>query len=159
MNQSRISIPVTWLSFILGLVLAVSLSAQEKRTRKSDLPPAVQKAAEEQGKEATIRGYSTEMENGKTEYEVELTVNGHFKDVTMDPEGNVIEVEEEVALDSLPAAVREGLQQEAGKRTISKVESITKHGTLVAYEAQVRKGAKHSEIQVGPDGKHLDHKE
>jgi len=71
----------------------------------------------------------------------------------------VIEVEEEVSLEALPAAVREGLLQKAGKGKIGKVESITKHGTLVAYEAQVRSGARHSEIQVGPDGKPLDHKE
>jgi len=33
-----------------------------------------------------------------------MIVNGHTKDVLMDPTGAVVEVEEEVALDSLPAA-------------------------------------------------------
>jgi hypothetical protein len=40
-----------------------------------------------------------------------------------------------------------------------KVESITKHDRLVAYEAKVLTGTKKSEIQVGPDGKPLDHEE
>jgi hypothetical protein len=51
------------------------------------------------------------------------------------------------------------LQKAAGEGKIVKVESLTKHGTLVAYEAQVRKGSKTSEVQVGPDGGTLAHEE
>jgi len=47
---------------------------------------------------ATIRGFSTEVEQGKRLYEVELTVNGHTKDISMDEQGSVVEVEEEVSL-------------------------------------------------------------
>ena len=146
-------------SFLLTLFLAVSASAQEKRLKKSDLPPAVQKTADEQSKGATVRGYSSEMEEGKLQYEVEMTVNGHSRDVSIAPDGSVLEIEEQVALDTLPAAVREGLQKEAGGRKITKVESLTKHGTLVAYEAQVRAGNKRSEVQVSPGGKPLAHPE
>jgi hypothetical protein len=39
------------------------------------------------------------------------------------------------------------------------VESLTKKGKLVAYEAKVNTGGKKSEVQVGPDGKPLDHEE
>jgi hypothetical protein len=159
MRPTRIPVSATAWIFVLSLLFVASTSAGEKRIKKSDLPPAVQKTADEQSKGASVKGYNKEIENGKVEYEVELLVNGHSKDVSIDPEGNVVEVEEEVALDSLPAAVRDGLQKKAGNGKIAKVESLTKHGTLVAYEAQVRNGAKRSEIQVGPDGKPLDHKE
>jgi len=141
------------------LVLAISAAGQEKRLKKSDLPRAVQKAAEEQSKGATIRGYSSEVENGKLQYEVETTANGHSRDVTIAPDGAILEVEDQVELASLPAPVREGLHAMAGAGTITKVESITKQGKLVAYEAQVRKAGKRSEIQVGPDGKPLSHPE
>jgi hypothetical protein len=40
-----------------------------------------------------------------------------------------------------------------------KVESITKHDKLVAYEAQVVTGGNKSEVQVDADGKPLDHEE
>jgi len=143
----------------LACGLAVSAAAQEKTLKKSDLPAAVQQAVDEQSKGATIRGYSSETENGKLQYEVEMTVNGHSKDVTIAPDGTVLEIEEQVAFDSLPAAVRDGLRKKAGAGTITKVEAITKHGTLVAYEAKVHTGDKHSEIQVGPDGKPLAHEE
>jgi hypothetical protein len=156
MNQSEKMVSVM---SVLVLLFAVNASGQEKHIKRSDLPPAVQKTADEQSKGATVRGYAKEMEKGKMEYEVETIVNGHTRDVSMDPDGRILEIEEEVALDTLAPTVREGLQEKAGKGTITKVETITKHDTLVAYEAQVRTAGKRSEVQVGPDGKPLDHQE
>ncbi len=141
------------------LVFALAASAQEKKIKKSDLPAAVQKTADEQSKGATVKGYNSEVEDGKTIYEVELTVNGHSRDVSISPAGEVVELEEEVTLDSLPVEVRDGLQKKAGAGKITKVESLTKKGKLVAYEAQVRTNGKKSEVQVGPDGKPLAHPE
>lgn len=141
------------------LFLAGTISAQEKHLQKSDLPPAVQKTADEQSKGATVTGYKKELEGGKPVFEVKMTVNGHSKDATIDPSGNLVEIEEQIALDALPAAVREGLQKKAGAGTISKVESITKQGSIVAYEAKVLTAGKKSEVQVGPDGKALAHQE
>ena len=142
-----------------GLLLAGSTSAQEKKIKRSDLPPAVEKtvAAESQG--ATIRGFSTEKEKGQTLYEAEMTVNGHSKDISMTADGSIVEIEEQVALDSLSPEVKAGLQAKAGKGKILKVESLTKKDKLVAYEAKVDTNGKKSEVQVGPDGKPLDHEE
>jgi hypothetical protein len=159
MPYKKIVVTASILFFALPVFFSGLLVAQEKRIQKTDLPSAVQKTADEQSKGATVKGYNKEVENGKVEYEVELLVNGHSKDVSMDEQGNVLEVEEEVGLPSLPAEIREGLQRKAGKGTIRKVESLTKHGSLVAYEAQVITAGKRTEIQVGPDGKPLDHKE
>jgi len=55
--------------------------------------------------------------------------------------------------------VQAGLQARAGKGRILKVESLTKKDKLVAYEARVETNGKKSEVQVGPDGKPLDHQE
>jgi uncharacterized membrane protein YkoI len=141
------------------LLIIGSAFAQEKKITKSELPPTVQKAADEQSKGATVRGYSREMEHGKSSYEVQLSSNGHSKDVSMDADGNVTEIEEQVTMEQLPAEVRQGLQAKVGKGTIKKIESLTKHGAVVAYEAQVVTDGKRSEVQVGPDGKPLDHEE
>jgi hypothetical protein len=140
-------------------IAAISVSAAEKKIQRSDLPPAVEKIIVEQSQGAKIRGFNQETENGATYYEVELVVDGHSKDVLMDKDGKVVEVEEQVAIPELPSAVRDGLQAKAGKGKLTKVESIRKHDQLVAYEAQVLDGAKHSEVQVGPDGKPLNHEE
>jgi hypothetical protein len=152
---------MTTLKFALIATLTMTsiALAQEKKLQRSDLPPAVEKAVAAQSQGATIRGFSQEKEKGETFYEAELTVDGHSKDILMDGNGNVVEVEEQVALDSLPAAVKEGLQARAGKGEIAKVESLTKHDKLVAYEAVVKTAGKKKEVQVGPDGKALDHEE
>ena len=136
-----------------GLILFGAVKAQERRVKMQDLPEAVQKTVKEQGKDATLRGLSREVENGKTEYEAEFTVNGHSRDVTIDPQGNVLEVEEEVALASLPDAVQNGLKAAAGKGQILKIESISKDGHLEKYEALVKTSGRKSEIQVDANGK------
>ena len=140
---------------VATLMMTSVLKAEEKTIKRSDLPTSVEKTVAEQTTGATVKGFTKEVENGKTVYEVELTVNGHGKDIAMDAQGNIIEIEEEVDITTLPPAVKEGLTKAAGKGTISKVESLTKKGKLVAYEAVVKTGSKNSEIQVGPDGKKL----
>jgi hypothetical protein len=142
-----------------GLLLAGIASAQEKKIRRSELPPAVEKTVAAQSEGATIRGFSTEKEKGQTLYEVEMTVNGHSKDISIAADGSIVEIEEQVSLDSLSPEVKAGLQAKAGKGKLVKIESLTKKDRLVAYEAKVDTNGKKSEVQVGPDGKPLDHEE
>jgi uncharacterized membrane protein YkoI len=141
------------------LLLAGLAVAQEKKIKRSDLPPAVEKTVAAQSVGATVKGFSKEIEKGQTYYEAELIVNGHTKDILIDANGAIVEVEEEVAMNALPTEVKVGLQAKAGEGKLVKVETLTKNDKLVAYEAQVRKGGKKSEVQVGPDGKSLDHEE
>jgi hypothetical protein len=140
-------------------VAAAMARASEKSISRSDLPAAVQKTADEQAKGATVRGYSKDKENGRLEYEAEMVVDSHSKDVTIAPDGRLLEIEEEINLGSLSAQVRSGLAAKAGKGKIVKVETITKKDVIVAYEARVLKARRHSEVQVGPDGAPLDHEE
>src|SRR2546423_14931761 len=144
---------------VLTSAIATRTSAQERKLKRSDLPAAVQKTVDQESQGATIRGYSSETDNGQIVYEVEMRMRGHGRDVLIGADGSVMEIEEEVALDSLPAPVRDGLRQLAGRGRITNVESLTKHGAIVAYEAHVRTGTKRSEVQVGPDGKPLAHPE
>lgn len=64
---------------------------QERRIKRSELPPAIEKAVVAQGQGSTICGFSQERGNGKTFYEAELIVNHHSKDVLMDEGGKVVE--------------------------------------------------------------------
>jgi uncharacterized membrane protein YkoI len=146
-------------SVVTVAMIVVVVQAAEKKITRAQLPPAVEKTVAEQSRGATIEGFATEIEDGKKIYEVELTIDGRGRDISMDEQGNIIEVEEEVSLASLSQAVKEGLAKAAGTGTIGKVESLTKKGKLVAYEAVIQKGKKHTEVQVGPDGRKLAHPE
>jgi hypothetical protein len=137
----------------------VATYAAEKKISKDALPAAVQQTAEAQSAGATVTGYSQDREGGKLEYEVEMTVAGHSRDVTIAPDGQVLEVEEQVEFSTLAPSVQAALHNKAGHGLITQVEALTKHGTLVAYEAQVRRGTSHFEVQVGPQGQALAHEE
>jgi hypothetical protein len=141
------------------LALTVCAVAQEKKIDRSALPPAVEKAVQTQSQGATIKGFTTEVENGKRAYEAEMMVNGHSKDIEIAPNGALNEVEEQVAFDTLPSNVQSALTAKAKGAKITKVESLKKKDKLVAYEAATLKGTKRGEIQVGPDGKKLSHEE
>ena len=146
-------------AFATLVFLVIPAASSERKINRSDLPAAVQAAVAAQSHGAKVRGFAEEKENGKTYYEAQLELKGHSKDVLMDPQGNIVEVEEEVPLRALPAAVRQELLAKTASGKLLRVESLTKQGKLVAYEAQVITNGKKSEIQVGPHGKPLDHQE
>ena len=140
----------------LFLVLGVSVFAAETKVTMKDLPAAVQKTVAEQTRAATLRGLSKEIENGKTYYEAESTVNGKSRDVLIDPNGTIVEVEESVTLESMPDAARIGLKREAGSGRILRVESVTRE-SVVSYEAVVERHGKKSEVSVNADGSRSKH--
>ena len=140
----------------LGVAMIFSFSsAQERKLKRGQLPPAVEKTVAQESQGATIKGFASEVEKGRRLYEAELIVNGQSKDILMDGDGNIVEVEEQVDLNSLSQAVQDALKKAAGSGKIGTVESLTKNGKLVAYEAQVKRGKKRLEIQVGPNGEKL----
>jgi uncharacterized membrane protein YkoI len=129
-----------------------TLCAADQKIKLQDMPPAVQQAVKEQSKGATVRGYAKEVEDGKTSYEAELTVNGRAKDISFSADGKVLAIEETVPLASIPAPARAAIQKIAGAGKVNKVESVTEEGTI-NYEAAITKGGKRSEVKVNAEGK------
>ena len=82
---------------VTAFALTVAASAENKIER-SALPPAVEKTVQAQTQGATIKGFTSETEDGVFHYEVQMTVNGHGRDISIAKDGTVLEVEDEVAL-------------------------------------------------------------
>jgi uncharacterized membrane protein YkoI len=145
------------LSLTACLLSAGASLAQEteRPARMKDLPQAVQATVREQSRGAVVLGLSVETENGQTFYEASFKVKGRLRDVLIDANGAVVEVEDQVTLASLPPAAKAEIVRQAGKGRILMVESITKNNVIVAYEAHVKTAGKISEIKVDPDGKPL----
>jgi len=135
----------------LASLASLSLLASETRVQMKDLPEPVQKTVREQTKSAKLRGLAKEVENGKTFYEAETTVNGKSRDILMDATGAIVEVEEATTLESIPDAAQKAFKRAAGSGKILTVETVTK-GSVVSYEAVVQKGGKKSEVAVNVDG-------
>lgn len=151
MPKKRHSVMLTMGLVLCAKCLAASAQPAEQKLTMNDLPPAVRKAVEQETKGATIRGIAKESDKGRVQYEVETTIDGHSRDLLLDQTGQVLEIEEEAALASLPPAVSKSLGQH---RTILRVETITipKSGK-VSYEATIDKAGKKSEVMVSADGK------
>ncbi len=126
----------------------------EGKLALKDLPKPVQVTVQKETQGATIVGISKETDAGKTIYEIETKVSGHSRDMLVDAKGALTEVEEETALDSLPAAVQAGIKTSIGKSKLVKLETVM-NGTKVktGYSALVETGGKQSEIEMGLDGK------
>jgi uncharacterized membrane protein YkoI len=125
----------------------------EQKIQMADLPAAVKKSVREASKGAKLRGLSREVKEGKTYYEAELLADGRVRDVTFDADGKLVTIEQEVALESLPAAAQAAIRKGAGDGKITLVESITRNNKIEAYEAHVMVAGKEVEVKVTPDGK------
>ena len=121
--------------------------------KMAELPAAAQKTVREQSQGAKIEELSKVVEKGKTIYIVEMTINGRTKEVLLDPDGKVVALEEQIAMEALPSAAKAGIEREAGDGKVVKVESITKGDAIDGYEAHIKRDGKLTEIRVGPDGK------
>ena len=140
---------ITIIAFALVVGVA-SLSAADKKVQMKDLPAPVQKAVQaEAANGATIVGLATEVEGGKTMYEVETTVGGLRRDLLVDAAGRIVETEEETSINAVPAAVKTALE---ARGKVTKVETVTK-GKTVTYEAVVEKNGKKTEVAVTAEGK------
>ncbi len=141
----------TW--SILGLFTTLGLVAfaAEIKINIQDLPPAVQRAMKAQTNGATILGASKEREDGRMTYEVETRVNNKGRDLTFAEDGTLLEVEQEVNLDSIPPRAKDAIQRRIGDGIIKKVESVTR-GSHVSYEAQFTRNGKNMEVAVNADG-------
>jgi hypothetical protein len=118
-----------------------------------DLPPAVQKTIQDQTKGAEIKAISKETEHGKTTYEIETLVNGKHRDLEINANGVVTEVEEETAIAGIPEPAKAAIGKKAMGGRIVVVETVTSGASIVAYEAEyIDKNGRKREVRVKPDG-------
>jgi uncharacterized membrane protein YkoI len=123
----------------------------KKPAAKVQLPAAVKEAFQKAYPNATIKNVLKETENGKTVYEVESVDQGLNRDLNYNPDGTVIDVEEQVKVTELPAPVSEAVKKMYPKASITKAEKLTR-GETVQYELAL-KGAPKGSVELMPDGK------
>lgn len=139
-------------ALVVSVLFVQSAEAREKRVKLEELPAAVKATVLEASQGLKLRGLTQEEKNGEILYEAELEVEGHIRDVIIDANGVIVLIEEEVAWESLPAAVREAIEKGAEGGKILHVESMTRNNVIESYEGHVRKGWRKLEIKVDPEG-------
>jgi uncharacterized membrane protein YkoI len=130
-----------------------SLRAEEVKVPLKDLPKAVKDAIKKQFPKAKAVSASKEFEDKKTLYEVTIKNGDQNVQVTATPEGEIVEVEKEIAAKDLPKAVTTALSEKYPSATIKKAEEVTK-GKEMSYEVLlVTKDKKTLEVKFDSKGK------
>ena len=123
----------------------------KKPAAKVQLPAAVTAAFKKSYPDAVIKNSAKETEGGKTVYEVESVDKGMNRDLIYNPDGTVVEFEEQIKPADLPAPVAAALKQLYPKATITKAEKLM-NGETIQYEMALKGTAKPS-ATFTPDGK------
>jgi hypothetical protein len=124
-----------------------------KSPAKVTLPAAVDAAFKKAYPNATIKNVSKEKENGQDQYEVESVDGVTNRDLIYRPDGTVVEYEERIAAESVPAVVTAAIKARYPKATLGTCEKLFKNGTM-NYELSL-KGNKPGPgaVELTPDGK------
>jgi len=136
------------LTILLAIVaLAAAALAAGKKLALKDLPAAAQKTVQDQLKGGEIKSIAKETENGVEQYEVETMLNGKHRDLNVDTKGNLLVVEEETSMDTIPAAAKAAMEKKAAGGKIAMVELFMR-GSETLYEAAYtsKDGKKHEAL-------------
>jgi hypothetical protein len=114
-------------------------------------PPAVMSAFKQAYPNATILHVSRERRDGKIVYELETRDGTMRRDLIYDLEGHTLEIEEILPADSVPAAVRAGLERDLKGATILGAERVMRADTVL-YEVQARKAGRTQILTYDPEG-------
>lgn len=125
--------------------LAVHLAGQDS------LPQPVAGAFHAAYPAAVVLHVSKERRAGKVVYEIESRDGSTRRDLIYDPAGTVIEIEETIPADSVPAAVRTAVARDVRGATLVRAERVTT-GAVVVFEVQVRAGQQTRYLTYDPDG-------
>ena len=134
---------------------AAKAEAGETKLEKKDVPAAVIAAFEMTYPKATMKGFSKEVEKGKTVYEVESVEGKMTRDATYSADGKVMVVEESVEMKDVPAAVQQALEKKYPKAKLNRAEKVME-GTSIGYEFHVTTAAgKKAEVKFDAGGKEV----
>ncbi len=139
------------LTVALTLVTA-AFTPQEVSLKKKDVPQAVLKTFEQAYPMAKMKGFSKEEQDGKVAYEIESVEGKVHRDVTYNPDGSLISVEESLPYPELPLAVRDAIAKEYPKGKSIRCEKIMK-GSSVQFEVVLKSGKAKYEVVFEQDGR------
>jgi uncharacterized membrane protein YkoI len=151
-------------SAVAGLVLLAAVAgraADDKNKAEKIAPDKLPKAVMDRIKArlpgAEITSAEKETEDGKVVYDIELKHEGRKYEMDILADGTLIEIEKEVALKDVPAAVTKALKAKYPDATVKEVMEVNKvkgkTETPDHYEVTLTVGGKEREVVVSLDGK------
>jgi uncharacterized membrane protein YkoI len=127
----------------------------EEQVFAEEIPEAVQKAVQAQSKRGRLGKINRSTDEGKTYYEVAVSIGLNTCRVTFDAAGALDSEEQDMNWASLPPKVKIALHplQVAGEEVKDVVRTTT--GTNTTYDIELRNGRTRRTLTFDPDGKIL----
>jgi hypothetical protein len=145
----------------LGLVLVVALAAGraddgEEKVPIDKLPKAVTEALKAKYPKWELTEAVKVTEDGEVTYEVTIRNKKHELDVTLTPEGKIVQVEKEIEVKDVPKVVMDAVKKKYPKATIQGASEISKDDKVAEYELDiVTKDKKNLYVTFDKEGKFL----
>jgi hypothetical protein len=122
---------------------------QERKVAENEVPKAALESLKRLSAGAAITEFAEEIEHGQKFYEGSWKgPNGNI-DALVTEAGDLVELEEVIVVDEVPAAPRAEVEKEAGKD--AKITWEKK--TYIMYEAHYKKDGRGREVLLSPDGR------
>ncbi len=149
---------LTYTALALPLLLALPLFADPpKPAPATECPAAVKGAITRAFPKSSISNCKAEHEHGGDQFSVNVVkADGTKAEVDVSPEGKVLQVEEQIAVDNVPAAVTKAFAAKYGKAKIATAEKQTPAQGAPTYELAFVTNAGRKEATFTEDGKFVE---
>lgn len=122
----------------------------------ADCPKPVNDAIAKAFPKSTVTSCKAEKEHGHDQFEVRVAkADGAKAEVDVAPDGKILQVEEKIAVDKVPAAVMKAFAAKYPKAKATRAEKQTADSS-VSYEIAFDLGAAHKEATFDESGKFVE---
>jgi uncharacterized membrane protein YkoI len=126
---------------------------QEREVTEAEVPAPALAALKKLAGGAKLTEFAEEIEHGSTFYEGSWkTADGSNVDALVTPTGDLVEIEEQVTPEQVPAAILAAVRKLSGPDA----PLFCEKKTMILYEVKFRKGDRRHEILYTPDGRTLE---
>lgn len=116
-------------------------------------PAAVLDAFKKAYPNAQVKSVSSEKEDGKVQYELEMVDGGVTRNVIYTVDGKLVATEDGITAAQLPKVVSDAVMKKYPKGTLSEVEKVLSAAGVTSYEMVVTNAGKKTTVEVDDKGK------
>ena len=147
----------------LGLAAVVALTAvlaradDEEKVPIDKLPKAVTDAIKDKYPGAELVSATKDTDDDGVTYDVTIKYKKQELDVTLTPEGKIVQVEREIEVKEVPKVVHDAVKKKYPGSTIKGASEISKDDKVAEYELEiVTKDKKTLDVTFDKDGKFIE---
>lgn len=145
------------LSLVLALVAWTAVPAGADPSPTSSCPAAVTAALAKAFPRATVTRCKAEREDGHDQFEAKLTrADGGKLEVDVSPDGKILQTEEKIALDRVPAAVMKAFAAKYPHSKVTSAEKQTPATGEASYELAFASDHGRKEVTFTENGKFVE---